>query len=268
MSITRCCRAPSSPSCQRSCRPAASAGGLLPRCEPFGHARRSRPRPWPADRPDWLRRSDSPAWRQGSPGRAGSLNRQRRPFQVFIVAPCRRPTLAARPGHVARPDHLDADLVRAVRRLLLEDFDAGLAGRVGGHFHRLAPSGAKPAGGPPMISYRTRQPSHGDWFECRVTVVVKTCRVPAGLIAGGGNCTSASTQWTIADFSRASQLIDLRRKHRDVARAFHRRGERNPALAAKHVARCSPARRRRGSAGCCSARCCRWQRWRRFSAAG
>ena len=31
ISITRCCLAPSSPSCQRSCRPVLSAGGLPPR---------------------------------------------------------------------------------------------------------------------------------------------------------------------------------------------------------------------------------------------
>ena len=39
-----------------------------------------------------------------------------------------------------------------------------------------------------------------------VTVVVNSCFVPAGLIAGGGYCTTASTQWTVTDLSRASQL--------------------------------------------------------------
>ncbi len=70
----------------------------------------------------------------------------------------------------------------------------------------VAPSGKKPAGGPPTIWYRTRRRSQGVWFDCRVTVVVKTCWVPAGLIAGGGNRHWASIQWTTLDLSRAPQL--------------------------------------------------------------
>ena len=98
------------------------------------------------------------------------------------------------PAGPGRPENADANSIGPVGGLLLKDFHAGLAGRVGRRLDRRGADGGK-TGGRTAGNLVAHQPAHVRRLIalCR-TVVQSTCRLPAGLFEGGGYPNWASIQ--------------------------------------------------------------------------